>query len=152
MERLSGRLSQHPNPQCAVLLVDDEEALLRAMALVLRKEPYRVMTACSASLGLAILRGTPVTVVVSDERMPGMRGSEFLARVRSECPHIIRIMLTAEANLGTTAHAIRSCEPYRFLCKPVDPVELRRVLRQACTMEELASQGAVFRRRAAGTA
>ncbi|MEK7317211.1 MAG: response regulator [Candidatus Eisenbacteria bacterium] len=68
--------------KATVLFVDDEPLLLEAMRDALRRHPYEVVTAGSAREGLEILSKRPVDVVVSDERMPGTSGSEFLSQVR----------------------------------------------------------------------
>jgi two-component system probable response regulator PhcQ len=120
-----------------VLIVDDEPALLDAMALVLRKEPYRVITASSAAHALAILRDNPVEVVVTDERMPGMSGSKFLSIVRAEHPSTVRVMLTGEGDLATASRVVHESEPYRLLFKPAEPRELKAVLLGAVRMQTL---------------
>jgi DNA-binding NtrC family response regulator len=116
------------SPPAVVLLVDDEPAALKGLCLTLRGEPYRVLTAPSAVQALAILSKEPVDVVVSDERMPGMRGGDFLDRVRLSHPRVIRLVLTGETDLRVTARLIRDCELYRFLSKPIRPDDLRRAL------------------------
>ncbi len=65
-----------------VLFVDDEPALLDGVKINLRKEPYQIVTCTSGSAALELLAEQPVDVIVSDERMPGMSGSELLAQVR----------------------------------------------------------------------
>ena len=132
------KASMRPSTKAeTVLFVDDETALLDAIATVLRKEPYRVLKASSGAEALAVLRSTPVDVVVSDERMACMRGTELLAKIRLEYPTIVRIMLTGEVSLATTAAAIEAGGLYRLLGKPLDPSDLKATLRQGLRMREL---------------
>lgn len=120
-----------------ILYVDDEEANLRALARALRKEPFELLTARSAAEALELLERTPVDVVVSDERMPGMSGSEFLNRVCKKYPETVRIILTGYADFDTALRAINEGEVYRFLKKPIDPTELALTLHQAIKQKEM---------------
>ncbi|MFQ5556703.1 MAG: EAL domain-containing protein [Acidimicrobiales bacterium] len=101
-----------------VLFVDDEEEVTTAVRLALRRQPWDVATANSASAGLDILRTTPVDVVVSDEQMPRVSGSAFLAAVREEFPNVERIILTGQASVEATIAAINDARIFRFLTKP----------------------------------
>jgi len=82
-----------------VLFVDDEPSFTDSLKRILRKEPYEILSAGSADEALMILDGQVVDVVVSDEKMPGMSGSEFLSIVSKRYPETIRIMLTGHASL-----------------------------------------------------
>ncbi|MEZ5246249.1 MAG: EAL domain-containing protein [Acidimicrobiales bacterium] len=101
-----------------VLFVDDEVGVTDAVRVALRKMPFEVRTANSGRDGLAALAAGDVDVVVSDERMPQMTGTEFLARVREEHPDVQRIILTGEASLEATISAINDAAIHRFLVKP----------------------------------
>lgn len=98
-----------------ILLVDDEPHVTEALRRTLHTEPYEILSANSANEALQIPAREPVTVVISDERMPGMRGTEFLARVYRDYPETIRIMLTGHANLELAMRAINEGQIYRFL-------------------------------------
>lgn len=124
-----------------VLFVDDEEALLDGLKNALRKEPYEVITASSASDGLHVLHEHRVDVVVSDERMPGVTGSDFLSFVRQRFPDTVRIMLTGEASLEATIQAINEGEIYRLLTKPCSPLLLAQTLRDALLFLDLTREG-----------
>lgn len=123
--------------KCQVLLVDDEPQVTRSLRLGLRNEPYEVATASSGHEALALLAGRPVDVVVSDERMVGMQGSELLARVRQLYPSTVRIILTGQASLAAAVRAINEGEIYRFLQKPCSADELRVTIRQSLEHLEL---------------
>src|SRR6266852_2728300 len=79
-----------------VLLVDDEPNVLAGLQRALRKEPYLIFSATSAEMALVVLQARTVDVVISDQDMPGMRGADFLAKVRQEFPDTVRFMLTGE--------------------------------------------------------
>jgi two-component system, probable response regulator PhcQ len=125
-----------------VLFVDDEPALLAGVRNALRKEPYTVVTADCASDGLRVLHERRVDVVVSDERMPGVSGSDFLAFVRQRYRDTVRIMLTGQASLESAIQAINEGEIYRFLTKPCSPVLLAQTLRDALVFQDLAREAA----------
>src|SRR5436190_341918 len=97
--------ARRPAATNTVLFVDDEPAILEGIGVVLRKEPYEIVTAAGPIKALEILASRRVDVVVSDERMPNMSGAEFLARVREAYPDTVRIVLTGQASLEA---AIRS--------------------------------------------
>lgn len=123
-----------------VLLVDDEPNVTEALRRSLRNEPYSVVSAASAREGLAILRAESIDVVVSDEQMPGMLGSELLAIVCREHPETIRIMLTGNATLQTAVAAINEGQIFRFLMKPCNGAELAVTIRQALQHKALLQQ------------
>jgi DNA-binding NtrC family response regulator len=125
-----------------VLFVDDEPALLEGLRNALRKEPYEVLTACSASEGLRCLHERRIDVVVSDERMPGASGSDFLSFVRQRFPDTVRIMLTGQCSLEAAIQAINEGEIYRLLTKPCGPVLLAQTLRDALLFLDLTREGA----------
>jgi two-component system, probable response regulator PhcQ len=120
-----------------ILFVDDEPLVTQALKRALHKEPYRILSANSAAQALEILARQSVDVVISDEMMPGMLGSEFLAVVYRDYPDTIRIILTGHANLKTAVRAINEGHIYRFLTKPCNEVELSVTLRQALQQKEL---------------
>jgi DNA-binding NtrC family response regulator len=129
-----------------VLFVDDELAVVEGLKRSLWKEPYVVLTAGSAAEALEILETTSVDVIVSDERMPCVSGSELLKRVQHAYPKTIRIMLTGEAGLPAAVRAINEGSLYRFLNKPLSPTELVQTIRQALKMKELTEQSARLHR------
>jgi DNA-binding NtrC family response regulator len=114
-----------------VLLVDDDLAVLQALLRNWRKEPFHVRTATRAEEALAILARDPVDAVVCDWHMPGMSGTEFLAKVASTYPAVIRIMLTGKANLEVAQGAINNGAVHKFLTKPCDAAALADVLEKA---------------------
>ncbi len=123
--------------QHKVLFVDDEPNVTKALKRALRTEPYDILSAGSADEALEILERESVDVVVSDENMPGMTGSEFLAVVYEKYPDTIRIILTGHASLDVAIRAINEGEIYRFFTKPWNDVDLAITIRQALQQKDL---------------
>lgn len=134
-------LQQKAPARETVLFVDDEPHLLEGLRTALRKEPYEILTASSAAKGLDILASRHVDVVVSDEKMPGMQGSEFLSLVRRQYSHTLRIILTGQASLDAAIRAINEGEIYRFLSKPCSPVEIAHTIRDGLLLKNLTREG-----------
>lgn len=126
-----------PSTQCNVLFVDDDPQVTAALTRVLRKYPYAIHTAGSGALGLSVLEENEIDVVVSDDQMPGMSGTDFLARVRKMHPAATRIMLTGQASLEAAIRAINEGEIFRFVTKPCDPRMLVTVIEQAAQHRKL---------------
>ncbi len=114
----------------AVLLVDDEKHILASLRRLLRKEPYAVHTAGSGREGLQVLADVDIHMVVSDQRMPEMEGTEFLQKVKERWPHTVRVVLSGYAEAGAIVEAINKGEVYRFIAKPWNDEELKLTIRQ----------------------
>ncbi|WP_437693749.1 ATP-binding protein [Sorangium sp. So ce176] len=114
----------------ALLIVDDERETLKALRRELRRD-YDVLVAESAEQGYAVLRERPIHVVLSDQRMPGMTGTEFYARVKAEFPDTVRLLMTAYADTNAAIQAINEGGVYRFIPKPWDPAGLAGILKDA---------------------
>lgn len=121
-----------------ILLVDDEADLLAALRSSLRRYPLRVLTAGSAAQALALLGEEPVDLIVSDERMPGVSGTELLAVVRQQYPQVVRIMLSGHVSVATALRAINDGEVYRLLTKPCHPADLAQTILNALQTRDLA--------------
>jgi thioredoxin reductase (NADPH) len=114
-----------------LLAVDDEPAVLAAVARDLRRgfgERYRVMRAGSGAEGLEILtevrrRGQQVALLIADQRMPGMEGTDYLLRARQLAPDAKRVLLTAYADTEAAIAAINEVALDYYLLKPWDPPE-----------------------------
>jgi DNA-binding NtrC family response regulator len=114
-----------------ILLVDDEPNVIKALERSLLDEQYTLQTAASGVDALQLAEGQRFKVVISDERMPGMDGAEFLSIVKERYPETIRIMLTGYASIESTMRAVNSGEIYRFFTKPWNDIELKLALRSA---------------------
>ncbi|MCB1644852.1 MAG: response regulator [Pseudomonadales bacterium] len=115
-----------------LLCVDDEHSILRSLQRVVRKEDYQIVTAVGGQAGLEVLEeyNDRVQVVISDQRMPQMTGTQFLRQVRSLYPDTVRIVLSGYADAGSIMDAINQGEIYRFISKPWEDEELRATIRQ----------------------
>lgn len=112
-----------------ILFVDDDPDLLAGIRRQLRRE-FDILTAEGGDGGLDVLQDDDaVAVVVSDMRMPGMNGVEFLEQVRKLSPDTVRIMLTGYADLETAIEAVNSGKIFQFLTKPISSGELKEILR-----------------------
>jgi two-component system probable response regulator PhcQ len=123
-----------------ILLVDDEINVTEALKRSFRREPYTFVTATSGEAAQQILASQHVDVVVSDEQMPGMSGSEFLSKVRAQYPHTIRMILSGQASLESAVRAINEGEVYRFFLKPCNPTDLLFTIQQALAHKQLEEQ------------
>ncbi|WP_305045851.1 response regulator [Geoalkalibacter sp.] len=121
----------------AVLIVDDEKQVIQAIERALYDEDISVMGATCAEDAEELLERHPFKVVISDQCMPGMEGSEFLGLVSLRHPEIVRIMLTGHATLPGIMDAVNRGEIYRFFTKPWDDLELRFALRSAIEKYDL---------------
>lgn len=114
----------------AVLFVDDEESILSALKRLLRKEPYRIHTAPGGEAGLKLLDEHTVQLVVSDQRMPEMTGTQFLQKVKERWPDTIRVVLSGYAEADVIVEAINKGEVFRFISKPWKDEALKTTIRQ----------------------
>lgn len=110
--------------QRTIVVVDDEEQILRALKRSLTRDGYQVFPFARPADALAALKELRPDIVLSDHLMPEMTGLEFLKVVRNRSPDTCRIMLTGHAEMQTAIDAINVGEIYRFLLKPWDDVEL----------------------------
>jgi signal transduction histidine kinase len=113
-----------------LLIIDDEEEILRALQRQFRRK-YDVHVARSADEGYRVMMETPIQVIISDQRMPGMNGSEFFGRVKSEFPDAMRLLLTGYADIQAVIEAVNDGNIFRYITKPWDPAELDATVREA---------------------
>ncbi len=133
------RLPPLPRParEHTVLLLDDEPNVLSALTRLLRRDGYRILQTTSAQQAFELLATNDVQVVVSDQRMPIMAGTAFLAQVKQLYPDTIRIILSGYTELSTVIDAVNQGAVYRFLTKPWDDACLREQLRDAFALHDL---------------
>lgn len=127
-------------PQRRLLLVDDEPNILSALRRLLRGEGYQILTAHDGAAGLALLAEHPVDVIVSDQRMPGMVGADFLREAKQQYPETIRIMLSGYTELQSVTDAVNEGAIYKFLTKPWDDDQLRGHIAEAFRVKESADE------------
>ena len=124
-------------PDRTLLLLDDEENILRSLVRLFRRDGYRILAASSVNDAFELLATNDVQVILSDQRMSDMSGTEFLGRVRVLYPDTVRLVLSGYTDLATVTEAINRGEIYRFLTKPWNDDDLREHIRQAFTTYEM---------------
>lgn len=120
-----------------ILIVDDDQNILKSIKRSLVDENYNILTAANGPEGLDMLAQHKVSLVISDQKMPGMSGLEFLQKVKIDYPNILTLMLTAHADVDTTIKAINDAGVYKFILKPWVPAELRMTIRRAVETRQL---------------
>ncbi len=129
-----------------IMLVDDEENILKALRRVLANTPciydgveypVRVETFTSTDAALDYARHNPLDLVLSDYRMPGKDGVAFLREFREIQPHAARLILSGYADLNAVIGAINEAQIYRFLNKPWNDYELVSSIAQALAYRNL---------------
>lgn len=125
------------NPAWTLLAVDDEPNILAALRRLFRATGWRILTAGHAEEALSLLANEPVDAVLSDMRMPGMDGVQFLERVGQGWPSTARLLLTGQADLGSTIAAINRGRLHRYITKPWNDDELVLTLRQVAAGQQL---------------
>ncbi|MGO9832218.1 MAG: response regulator, partial [Myxococcaceae bacterium] len=123
-----------------LLVVDDEENILRSLRRVLRHGDWEIRTALDAEQGLLELASFTPEVVLSDFRLPGMNGAEFLARVKERMPRAQRILLTGHADQRAIEEAINRSEIFRFIAKPWNDSQLLLTVQSAFEQFAVASE------------
>ncbi len=116
-----------------ILFVDDEERILSALKLLFRLQ-YEVHVATEGDEALRLLKAHRFHVIVSDQRMPNMNGTELLSRARTVSPDTVRILLTGYSDLAAIVGSVNEGEVYRFASKPWSTTELRDLIAEAAAI------------------
>lgn len=122
-----------------ILIVDDEESILNSLQRVFHKEGYELITARSGQEGLARLKeeGKEFSLIISDQRMPGMNGVEFLEKAKNIFPQAARILLTGYSDTEAVVEAINKGGIHRYMAKPWNEEELLFHVHQALKQYDL---------------
>ena len=120
-----------------ILIVDDEPHVISALMRGMDEEPYLLTGAAGGEEALQLMARQRFKVVISDEKMPGMDGAEFLSLVKERYPETVRIMLTGHASVEATMRAVNRGEIYRFFTKPWNDTDLILALRSALEKYDL---------------
>jgi len=118
-----------------LLLVDDDRFMLGVLNDMLTGEPYRVLSACSGEEALDVLAHEAVDVILCDQAMPGMRGTEVLAEAAQRYPKTVRLMLSGQPDLGEIEAAIAAGVADGHYIKPMGARVLREQLGQAFRLQ-----------------
>ncbi|WP_394777557.1 EAL domain-containing protein [Undibacterium sp.] len=130
-----------------LLLVDDEENILRILARLLKPDGYRILLARTAAMALEILAENEVAVILADQRMPEMSGTEFLRLAKDIHPESVRMVLSGYADFDSIAEAINRGAIYKFMVKPWDDEMLIASVREAFRHHELLMENRRLRQR-----
>lgn len=114
-----------------VLLVDDEVQALRGLSRVLHKQPYNFFTVRSANEAMEVIQRQPIDVVVTDEQMTGMSGTELAAWIAQMYPNVKTIMLTGHGNIDVATRAINQGRIFKFFNKPCNASDLVLAIHEA---------------------
>jgi EAL domain-containing protein (putative c-di-GMP-specific phosphodiesterase class I)/CheY-like chemotaxis protein len=132
-----------PKPyERTLLYLDDEVNLLAAVRRALRNSGYRVLTASDADEAFEILATNGVGVILCDQRMRGMSGTEFLSRVKQMYPNAVRMVLSGYTDLQSVTDAVNRGAIFKFLTKPWIEEELAEAVRDAFVEFESKGGGA----------
>lgn len=123
----------------SILLVDDEVSITESLKRIFRKEDYKIFTASSGKEGLDLLNTLeePVSLIISDQRMPEMTGAQFLEKARKIFPDAGRYLLTGYSDMDAVVDAVNKGEIHRYLTKPWNDDELLVQVRQSLDQYEL---------------
>lgn len=130
-----------PMTKPTILCVDDEIDNVEALERLFRRK-YNVLKAISGAEALSVLdqhRG-PVSLILTDQRMPGMTGAEFLEKTLASHPESVRMLLTGYTDLESVISAVNKGQIYRYLTKPWDPVDLSNTVDRAVERYELGQE------------
>lgn len=127
--------------QPKVLIVDDNPMVRSSLSRILRAEGLYVLQTDSAESAFGMFRNHDIAVAIVDHLMPGTKGTRFLRWLRDNHPATGRIMLTAWDIKSVREDALGDAEAHRFLTKPWDPHELRKVVRDAVQLHEKLKKG-----------
>ncbi len=125
-----------PTNSARILLVDDEQENLRALERTLRGR-FELVSCSTPQEALARVTQEEFAVIISDQRMPGMLGTDLLSRVAQAKPLVTRVILTAYTETKEILDAINRAEIYRYITKPWDNAELVTIINQAAEHHRL---------------
>ena len=122
-----------------IVIVDDDKGVTNALRRLFRKDGYQILTATSGQEGLELLKKLekPVSLIISDQRMPGMNGAQFLERAKKISPDAVRFLLTGYSDMNAIVEAINKGEIHRYLTKPWNDDHLMLQVRQSLEAYEL---------------
>lgn len=120
-----------------ILIVDDDESLLKSASRSLRQDGYDVIVASSSDRAIELLKEHRVSVVVSDYMMPKVDGLTLLKKIRIEYPDILLIMLTAVSDINVAVEAINNTGIFKFLLKPIKFSEFKNAITMAVKVHRI---------------
>lgn len=133
-------MTERGNVTERIAFVDDEELVLGTLSRIFENEPYEVYTFDTPSKAVEALKQHAFCLVVSDQMMPEMDGTEFLAQVRERWPDTVRILMTGYAETETVIRAINQGSVFRFVSKPWEIRELKKIVKDAIDQYRLVNE------------
>ena len=117
--------------QSKILFVDDDAAVLDALEWTFADEPYACLTCKTPGEALRLMDEIDFAVVVSDQRMPEMSGTDFLEKIKNQSPDTIRVLMTAYQEMNIVLNAVNKGHIYNLIFKPWDEDELKLIIKRA---------------------
>jgi FixJ family two-component response regulator len=130
-----------------ILIVDDEKSILSSFKRVFITEPYEILSAGSGTEALEKLQQQEVQLIISDQRMAGMNGIEFLSKARDICPKAVRVVLSGYSDFGTIVNAINKGQIYKFIEKPWKEKDIRMTVKDCFDRYKLVEENRVLNER-----
>ena len=128
-----------------ILIVDDEDNNLQLLKRTFRGQ-YNILTAHDGVEALSIVRdfGNKISLIISDQKMPVMEGTEFLKQVKQTNPQIIKILLTGHVDTDIIISAINDCDLFQYILKPFEPEELKIAVESGISKYEMSSNNKMY--------
>jgi signal transduction histidine kinase/HPt (histidine-containing phosphotransfer) domain-containing protein/BarA-like signal transduction histidine kinase len=121
-----------------LLIVDDEIEVVKTLKRLFRKY-YDVYTATTPQEGIHLVTNNNIQVIISDQRMPGITGTEFFKKIKDDKPDIVRMILTGYADIEAVIDAINLGNVFRYIAKPWDPAQMIATVHDAFEYHRLIS-------------
>jgi len=119
-----------------LLIIDDEVEITKALTRQFRRN-YNVFSTTSAEEGFGILEKENIQVVLSDQRMPGLTGTDFFSKIKDKYPDALKLLLTGYSDIEAVINAINEGQVFRYVTKPWNPAELDSIIKEAFEKYEL---------------
>lgn len=138
-------LSPNSDKKYTILAVDDEQGNLELINRTLRNN-YNILLATSGPEALEIVEehGDEISLIVSDQKMPNMEGTEFFKKISEKYPDIIKILLTGHSNVDILVDAINECHLFQYVLKPFEPENLCMIIENGIRKYELSTSKVQF--------
>lgn len=133
-------LAEKNSKKHTILAIDDEENNLALINRTLRQN-YNLLLASSAEEALSIINehGDEISVIVSDQKMPLMEGTEFFKTISEKYPDVIKILLTGHSNIDILVNSINECHLFQYILKPFEPEQLCMIIENGIKKYELST-------------
>lgn len=123
----------------SILIVDDDESVLKVLKETLKNDKYKIHTAESGKIGLKVLEeeGENIHMIITDQKMPKMTGLEFLKKTFFKYPYVIKIILTGYKDVSVLIDAINTGKLYKFILKPWDTLDFKNTIKRGLELYDL---------------